>query len=65
MVGRTSEGDDIVQSSGGLGFQLYGCGDIIDLATFSVELIRNDGVIVWGKLSTVLGDVLYLWEYEG
>jgi hypothetical protein len=32
MVGRTSEGDDIAKSLGVLGFQVYSCGDIIDLA---------------------------------
>jgi hypothetical protein len=65
MVGRTSEGDDIAQSSGARGFQLYGCDDIIDFATFSVELMRNDGVMFCEVLSMTSEVVWYLWEYEG
>ena len=61
MVDRTSEGDDIVQSlGGGRRFQLYDCGTVIDFATFSVELMRSDGVIFCEE-----GDVWCLKEYEG
>ncbi len=60
MVGRTSEGDDIAKSLGVLGFQVYSCGDIIDLAAFSVELMRNDGVIFCEALLMILVEVCLL-----